>query len=80
MTQPGAENLEYYSIGRPRALGKFRRPYPCLGFAPFLPANWQSRLTEMGLEPTFLDSTLEATTRQLDQLEGRLKLRNDERQ
>ena len=50
------------------------------GFAPFLPANWQSRLTIMSLEPTFLDSTLEATTRQLDHLEGSLNLRDDERQ
>jgi len=51
-----------------------------LGFAPFLPNNWQSRLSVMGLEPTFLDSTLESTKQQLEQLEGSLKLRHDERQ
>ena len=50
------------------------------GFAPFLPTDWQSRLSEMGLEPTFLDSTLESTKQQLEQLEGSLNLRDDERQ
>ena len=50
------------------------------GFAPFLPNDWQARLSVMGLEPTFLDSTLESTKQQLDQLEGSLNLRDDERQ
>ena len=49
------------------------------GFAPFLPSDWQSRLSAMGLEPTFLDSTIETTKQQLDQLEGSLNLRDDER-
>ena len=51
-----------------------------LGFAPFLPNDWQSRLSVMDLEPTFLDSTLEPTKQQFDQLEGSLNLRDDERQ
>ncbi|MEC7705727.1 MAG: CvpA family protein, partial [Pseudomonadota bacterium] len=50
------------------------------GFAPFLPNDWQSRLSVMGLEPTFLDSTLESTKQQLNQVEGSLNLRDDERQ
>ena len=50
------------------------------GFAPFLPADWQSRLSVMGLEPTFLDSTLETTKQRFDQLGSNLTLNNDERQ
>ena len=50
------------------------------GFAPFLPADWQSRLSVMGLEPTFLDSTLETTKQRVDQLGSNLTLNNDERQ
>lgn len=50
------------------------------GFAPFLPADWQSRLSVMALEPTFLDSALESKKQQLKQLEDSLNLRNDERQ
>ena len=50
------------------------------GFAPFLPNDWQSQLSVMGLEPTFLDSTLESKKQQLDQVEGSLNLRDDERQ
>ena len=50
------------------------------GFAPFLPADWQSRLSVMGLEPTFLDATLETTKQRVDQLGGNLTLNNDERQ
>ena len=50
------------------------------GFAPFLPADWQSRLSVMVLEPTFLGTTIESTKQQLDQLEGSLNLRDDERQ
>ncbi len=50
------------------------------GFATFLPTDWQSQLSVMDLKPTFLDSTLESTKQQLDQLEGNLKLRDDERQ
>ena len=49
-------------------------------FAPFLPTDWQSRLSVMDLEPTFLDSTLETKKQQLDQLESGLNLRDDERQ
>ena len=50
------------------------------GFATFLPADWQSRLSVMALEPTFLDSALESKKQQLKQLEDSLNLRNDERQ
>ncbi|MGB1469279.1 MAG: CvpA family protein [Candidatus Puniceispirillaceae bacterium] len=50
------------------------------GFAPFLPNDWQSRLSVMDLEPTISDSTLEATKQQFEQLEGSLNLRDDERQ
>ena len=50
------------------------------GFTPFLPADWRSRLSVMDLEPTFVDSTLETTKDQLEKLEDKLNLRDDERQ
>ena len=48
-------------------------------FAPFLPPDWQSRLSVMKLDPSFAESVSEATKQQLDQLEDSLKLRDDER-
>ncbi len=50
------------------------------GFAPFLPADWQSRLSVMDLEPTVLESTLETTKQQINQLGDNLSLNEDERQ
>ena len=50
------------------------------GFAPFLPSDWQSRLSVMDLDPTFTAPTSEATKQQFDQLEGSLNLRDDELQ
>ena len=49
-------------------------------FTPFLPADWQSRLSVMDLEPTFVDSALETTKKQLKKLENDFSLRDDERQ
>ncbi len=49
------------------------------GFTPFLPADWQSRLSVMDLKPTFVDSTLETTKQQLKKLEDDLSLSDDER-
>jgi len=50
------------------------------GFTPFLPTDWQSRLSVMDLDPTFAESTSEATKKQIEQLKGSLNLRDDERQ
>ena len=49
-------------------------------FAPFLPSDWQSRLSVMDLSPTVAEPESEIKKRQIDQLEGRLNLRDDERQ
>ena len=49
------------------------------GFAPFLPSDWQSRLSVMDLDPTFAEPTSEATKPQIDQLEDSLNLSDDER-
>jgi membrane protein required for colicin V production len=49
------------------------------GFATFLPADWQSRLSVMDIEPTIVDSISKATKQQLNQLEENLNLRDDER-
>ena len=46
------------------------------GFAPFLPSDWQSRLSVIDLTKP----KSEATKQQFDQLEGSLDLRDDERQ
>ena len=50
------------------------------GFAPFLPANWQSRLSVMELEPTIFNYTPTTTKQQFDQLGKKLNLSDDERQ
>ena len=50
------------------------------GFAPFLPSDWQSRLAVMDLDPKFAEPAQEAKKQKLDQLEGSLNLRDDERQ
>ena len=49
------------------------------GFSPFLPSDWQSRLSVMELDPAFAEPTSEATKPQIDQLEDSLNLRDDER-
>ena len=49
------------------------------GFAPFLPSDWQSRLSVMDLDPTVTEPKSEATKQQIDQLESSLNLRDDER-
>ena len=50
------------------------------GFTPFLPADWQSRLSVMDLEPTATELRIETTKKQLKKLEDDLSLRDDERQ
>ena len=50
------------------------------GFAPFLPSDWQSRLSVMDLDPTFAEPALKATRQQIDEMEGSLNLQDDERQ
>ena len=49
-------------------------------FTPFLPADWQSRLSLMALDPTFINSTLETKKKQTKRLGENLSLRDDERQ
>ena len=50
------------------------------GFAPFLPSDWQSRLSVMHFDPTFTEPASETTNQQIDQLKNSLNLRDDERQ
>ena len=50
------------------------------GLAPFLPSNWQSRLSGIELDPTFAEPALESTKQQFNQLKGSLNLQNDERE
>ena len=49
------------------------------GFSPFLPSDWQSRLSVMELDPAFAEPTSEATKPEINQLKGSLNLRDDER-
>ena len=49
------------------------------GFAPFLPADWQSRLSVMELDQNLTDDAKDAVESQVEQLGGSLQLRDDER-
>ena len=49
------------------------------GFAPFLPADWQSRLSVMDLDQDLTKDTEDAVQGQVDQLGSSLQLRDDER-
>ena len=49
------------------------------GFAPFLPADWQSRLSVMELDQNLTDDTADAVEDTVDQLGDSLQLRDDER-
>ena len=49
------------------------------GFAPFLPADWQSRLSIMDLDQDLTKDTEDAVQGQVEQLGSSLQLRDDER-
>ena len=49
------------------------------GFAPFLPADWQSRLSVMELDQNLTEDTKDAVEGQVNQLGNSLQLRDDER-
>ena len=49
------------------------------GFGPFLPAEWQSRLSVMDLDQDLTKDTEDAFQGQIDQLGSSLQLRDDER-
>ena len=49
------------------------------GFAPFLPADWQSRLSVMELDQNLTEDTKDAVEGQINQLGNSLQLRDDER-
>lgn len=49
------------------------------GFAPFLPADWQSRLSVMDLDTSLTEDAANTVQEQADKLDGSLQLRDDER-
>lgn len=49
------------------------------GFTPFLPADWQSRLSVMDLDQSLTKDTADAVNGQVEQLGETLQLRDDER-
>lgn len=49
------------------------------GFTPFLPADWQSRLSVMNLDMSLTEDTADAVEGQVKQLDENLQLRDDER-
>lgn len=49
------------------------------GFAPFLPADWQSRLSVMDLDTSLTEDAANTVQEQADKLDGGLQLRDDER-